>query len=248
MLPKARQEQLLEMLKRQRYATIRELANQIYVSTATVRRDLKLLEAAGLVHCTYGGVSIAPSEGKNVPLPLRRAEHVTVKHQIARAAAPLISPHETLFMDGSSTAMHLCDYLSQDMDLTVFTYCVDTAARLAEKGIAAYCVGGLYQPHSAVLTGYFAEKNLESVTADWAILSSQGLCPQTGKIMDSSADETRIRQIMMRQAKKSAFLCDSSKFGHSYPFILAFLEDVDVFVSDEEIDGRFEVKKILAGR
>ncbi|MBE5782648.1 MAG: DeoR/GlpR transcriptional regulator [Clostridiales bacterium] len=248
MLPKERQEQLLEVLKEQRYATVQELSKKIFVSTATVRRDLKLLEAAGLVHCTYGGVAITQPQGKNVPLPLRRAEHVTVKQQIARAAAALISPHETLMIDGSSTAMHLCDYLSADMDLTVFTYCVDTAARLAQKNITAYCLGGQYNLHSSILTGYFAEKNFESVTADWVFFSAQGLSLESGHILDSSADETRLRQIMLRQAKRSAFLCDSSKFGRSYPFILASLEDVDVFISDEETDSRFQVKKLLAGK
>ena len=248
MLPNARREQLLELLKQQRYATIQELSRKIFVSTATVRRDLKVLEAAGLVHCTYGGVSIAPAEGKNVPLPLRQAEHVTVKQQIARAVAALIAPHETLMMDGSSTAMHLCDFLSPEMDLTVFTYCVDTAAHLSRKGITAYCVGGQYQPHSAIFTGYFAEKNFESVTADWVFLSSQGLSLETGQIMDSSADETRLRQIMLRQARKSAFLCDSSKFDHAYPFILSSIEEMDVLISNEEIPALFHVKQILAGR
>ena len=78
--------------------------------------------------------------------------------------------------------------------------------------------------------------------------SAQGLSLESGDILDSSADETRLRQIMLRQARKSAFLCDSSKFGRSYPFILASLEDVDVFISDEETDSRFQVKKILAGK
>ena len=83
MLQKERQDQLFKILQERRYASIRELAGEIFVSTATIRRDLKILEQQGLVHFSYGGVSVIQSGRKNVPLSLRRAEHVAVKQHIA---------------------------------------------------------------------------------------------------------------------------------------------------------------------
>ena len=235
MLKKERQDQLLTILQERRYASIGELAKEIFVSTATIRRDLKVLEQQGLVHFSYGGVSISESGRKNVPLPLRQAEHVAVKQRIAQRAAALIQPHDTIIMDGSSTVQHIAEFLSPEMDLTIFTYCVDTAALLARKNMPVHCLGGLYQLHSAVTTGYFAEKNAEMITADICFLSSQGLNPETGFITDSSAEETRLRQIFMRQSKRRIFLCDSSKFGQIHPFILASVDDMDEIISDREV-------------
>ena len=232
MLQKERQDQLFKILQERRYASIRELAGEIFVSTATIRRDLKILEQQGLVHFSYGGVSVIQSGRKNVPLPLRQAEHVAVKQHIAQRAAALIQPHDTIIMDGSSTVQHIAEFLSPEMDLTIFTYCVDTAALLARKNIPVHCLGGIYQLHSAVTTGYFAEKNAEMITADLCFLSSQGLNRETGLITDSSAEETRLRQIFMRQSKRSIFLCDSSKFGQNHPFILASVDDMDEIISD----------------
>lgn len=235
MLQKERQDQLLKILQERRYASITELAGEIFVSTATIRRDLKILEQQGLVHLSYGGVSLSQSGRKNVPLPLRQAEHVAVKQRIAQRAAALIQPHDTIIMDGSSTVQHIAEFLTPDMDLTIFTYCVDTAALLARKNIPVHCLGGLYQLHSAVTTGYFAEKNAEMITADLCFLSSQGLNTETGFITDSSAEETRLRQIFMRQSKRRIFLCDSSKFGQNHPFILANIQEMDEIISDENI-------------
>ncbi|MBQ6803043.1 MAG: DeoR/GlpR transcriptional regulator [Clostridia bacterium] len=235
MLQKERQDQLLKILQERRYASITELAGEIFVSTATIRRDLKILEQQGLVHLSYGGVSLSQSGRKNVPLPLRQAEHVAVKQRIAQRAATLIQPHDTIIMDGSSTVQHIAEFLTPDMDLTIFTYCVDTAALLARKNIPVHCLGGQYQLHSAVTTGYFAEKNAEMITADLCFLSSQGLNTETGFITDSSAEETRLRQIFMRQSKRRIFLCDSSKFGQNHPFILANIQEMDEIISDENI-------------
>ncbi|MBQ2975927.1 MAG: DeoR/GlpR transcriptional regulator [Clostridia bacterium] len=235
MLQKERQDQLLKILQERRYASITELAGEIFVSTATIRRDLKILEQQGLVHLSYGGVSLSQSGRKNVPLPLRQAEHVAVKQRIAQRAATLIRPHDTIIMDGSSTVQHIAEFLTPDMDLTIFTYCVDTAALLARKNIPVHCLGGQYQLHSAVTTGYFAEKNAEMITADLCFLSSQGLNTETGFITDSSAEETRLRQIFMRQSKRRIFLCDSSKFGQNHPFVLANIQEMDEIISDENI-------------
>ena len=184
MLQKERQDQLLKILQERRYASIGELAGEIFVSTATIRRDLKILEQQGLVHLSYGGVSLSQSGRKNVPLPLRQAEHVAIKQRIAQQAAALIQPHDAIIMDGSSTVQHIAELLSPEMDLTIFTYCVDTAALLARKNIPVHCLGGVYQLHSAVTTGYFAEKNAEMITADLCFLSSQGLNRETGLITE----------------------------------------------------------------
>ena len=235
MLQKERQDQLLKILQERRYASITELAGEIFVSTATIRRDLKILEQQGLVYLSYGGVSLSQSGRKNVPLPLRQAEHVAVKQRIAQRAATLIQPHDTIIMDGSSTVQHIAEFLTPDMDLTIFTYCVDTASLLARKNIPVHCLGGQYQLHSAVTTGYFAEKNAEMITADLCFLSSQGLNTETGFITDSSAEETRLRQIFMRQSKRRIFLCDSSKFGQNHPFILANIREMDEIISDKNI-------------
>lgn len=244
MLQKERRDRILEILERRQYAGIQALADEVYASAATVRRDVKRLEAEGLVSCSYGGVSILQSGRKNVPLPLRRTEHAGEKRRIARKAAELVRPGDTVFIDGSSTAMNLAEFLQPESGLTVFTYCAATAARLARRGVTVYCVGGLYSFQSSVCTGAFAERNFRSVTADVVFLSSQGLCPETGAVMDSSEEETRLRRVMMEQSRRRVLLCDGSKLGLGFPFILANVDEMNDFVSDAELPGEFRVNRI----
>ena len=81
MLPYERQEQLLALLKSNKSATVTQLARPLYVSEASVRRDIERLESRGLVRRVYGGVMLAdaaspvPVEPGTVPIrrPRRRS-------------------------------------------------------------------------------------------------------------------------------------------------------------------------------
>jgi DeoR/GlpR family transcriptional regulator of sugar metabolism len=58
-LPHQRQEQILEWLQVQGFATVEALASQLGVSTMTIHRDLDRLAKTGLVQKVYGGVELA---------------------------------------------------------------------------------------------------------------------------------------------------------------------------------------------
>lgn len=53
-----------------------------------------------------------------------------------------------------------------------------------------------------------------------------------GVISDPNAEENYIRQLMLKYAKRSVFLCDSSKFGNESLYRPASLEQVSVSVFD----------------
>lgn len=58
-LPRQRQEQILEWLQTQGFATVEALAARLGVSIMTVHRDLDRLAKAGAVRKVYGGVELA---------------------------------------------------------------------------------------------------------------------------------------------------------------------------------------------
>ena len=57
MIPKQRREAIIEALNQRGYISVDELAKQLYVSPATVRRDLSELEKEGFLNRTHGGAS-----------------------------------------------------------------------------------------------------------------------------------------------------------------------------------------------
>ena len=49
-----RQDAILTILKKQGYATLRELTEALHYSTATINRDLNRMEEKGLIKRSYG--------------------------------------------------------------------------------------------------------------------------------------------------------------------------------------------------
>lgn len=80
--PRQRQEQILDWLHTQGFATVEALAARLGVSTMTVHRDLDRLAKAGAVQKVYGGVELAKSAPLS-PNPTCSLCHVEVPSRTA---------------------------------------------------------------------------------------------------------------------------------------------------------------------
>ena len=118
MLQIERQEQILELLAATPALRIGEIAKRLYISEATVRRDLAAMEQKGLVERVYGGVTL---KKEDMPLDFRHREHGDAKEEIALRAVQLIKEGQTVFLDSSSTAQHILPHLTRFRNLTVIT-------------------------------------------------------------------------------------------------------------------------------
>ena len=96
-------DQIVEMLKGEQVISVHNFARRLYVSEATVRRDLAELEKQGFVRRVYGGATLMKGN-KDVPLSLRENEAAAAKSEIGRQAAALVRENDVLFLDASSTA------------------------------------------------------------------------------------------------------------------------------------------------
>ena len=82
MSQKLRQDQILAILAKRSYVTVRYLTDQLHYSSATINRDLNKMEALGLVKRSYGGVEAAKKE--HLPaLPERQFYMKKEKRRIA---------------------------------------------------------------------------------------------------------------------------------------------------------------------
>lgn len=229
-----RMDSIMDILKEKKHVTVNYLAEHVYASKVTIRRDLKVMEDLGLVTRSYGGVTLRESENQFVPLSIREQNSGAVKEQIARKAAALITDGSTIFMDGSSTVLRIVRFLEEKQNITVITNSLRAAMLLCEKKIPVYCTGGLLVREAQVCVGPFSENMIASMTADLMFFSSQGLS-EDGKISDFSEQETNQRKLMLQHARKKYFLCDSSKLGKSFLFTVCNVSDIDGIISDADV-------------
>ena len=87
MLTVERQAELLEILKREKSATVAALTKRLYASEATVRRDLAALEAQGYLKRVHGGAVIGGAPDREIPYEVRESEQERAKEIMARRAA-----------------------------------------------------------------------------------------------------------------------------------------------------------------
>ena len=229
-----RQQQILELLKQEQYLSVNELSQRLFFSKPTVRRDLAELEKSGLVYRSHGGVSLKSSPNSDAAFDLRNTLHTRQKADIARKAAMLIQDGDVVFLDASTTALHMAKYLSDKHFITIITNSIQLPALLRNSNIPIYSTGGRLIPNSLAFGGPVAEASIKHFHIDKFFFSSCALAAD-GEILDFSEEETMLRKVLLQHADQSIFLCDSSKLGKSAVFHVAYLNQVDTVICDVEI-------------
>ena len=79
MLTLERHKKILRLLEVNKSLTVMELCSELFVSPATVRRDLVVLEKEGLLKRSYGGAVINESYTDQIPLSLRSTKNLKAK-------------------------------------------------------------------------------------------------------------------------------------------------------------------------
>ena len=175
----------------------------------------------------------APDEKITTPIDFRRSIHARAKSLISREAAKLIRNNTVIYVDASTTAAYLTEYLRPQQQVTVVTHGLMTAVQLQSKGIRTYCLGGEIQSSSLCAVGPIALDGARNFNVDLMFFSSYGI-NERGDIVDTSESETMLRRSILRSAAASVFLCDSSKFGKQSIYNCVSLGDVDYFVTDAQ--------------
>ena len=227
-----RLQKILKFLDGKQAVSVQQLAQELFVSCTTIRRDLNELQRQGLVKRIHGGAVLIAGDAQELPLYMRKKQNSAAKELIALRAVAHIRDGQVLFLDASATVQHLVPHLAGFRDLTIITNGLKTAQELSALPHKVYCTGGLQLHNSSAYVGHIAEHTIREFNADLFFFSSRGLSAD-GRITDASGEETQLRRVMLEHSKKHIFLCDSSKFGTDFCHNLCKLQQVDVFISNE---------------
>lgn len=243
-----RQRRIVDVLARQRAVRVTDLARQLAVAEETVRRDLKLLDRKGLVQRTHGGAVVPHAEeasgalvgsstvAADTSFEQRRREKLSQKQAIARAAVELISPGQTVALDGSTTALELAALLP-DVSLTVVTNSVVIAGRLAGRpGLQVICTGGVLDAELKMMTGTLAVEALQRLNIDIAFFSCRGIDPARG-YSDPTDAGASFKQALMLRAGRSIVLADSSKMNVRGAVVIGAADSADTLITDDLADA-----------
>ncbi|WP_245816992.1 DeoR/GlpR family DNA-binding transcription regulator [Geodermatophilus saharensis] len=241
-----RQQAIATLVVEQGRIAVTAVAEHFGVTTETVRRDLAVLERAGVLRRVHGGaVPAAALSLVETALAERHGTRAEAKRKIAAAALDLLpGPGGSILLDGGSSTAALAEVLPTDRNLFVATNSVPIAARLATvAGLTLHVLGGRVRGLTQCAVGETPVRALADLRADVAFLGTNGIAPGHGLTTPDEA-EASVKRAMVRAGQRVVVLADSSKLGREQLVRFAALDDVDVVVTDGEADpavvGRIE--------
>lgn len=226
-----RHEKILQLLQVRGLVGISEIAEQLKVSPATMRRDLAELEEQDLVHRTWGGVRLAGDVDD--PFQDALARSGASKARIAAEAARMVPDGATVILDIGTTVHYLAMEL-KDRDVTVLTASLPAFEHLRSGAHANLIVlGGHWSEQYQCFEGMPVIDALQRQQADLAFLGCSGVS-ESGRIRDTSYSQSGVKRAIRAAATKAFLLADATKFpgkGGSSPFDVEALDGV---VTDAE--------------
>lgn len=216
-----RQLEIVEYLRNSGGASIRELAEGHKVSMMTIRRDLESLKDRNLIKLFHGGAAAVDQDQKR---------------RIAKAAASLIEPRQTVMMDSGTTVHCLAHEVGRDMGITVVCWSLNIIEVLTRSSICKIISsGGLYHPETQMFESDQGMEIIRSSRASAAFISAGGIHEEMG-VTSPFQYEAAYKRAALDSSTTSVLLVDSTKFGRVCTSHIGEISDFDILITDDGID------------
>ena len=238
MLARQRQERILHEVDRHGGSRVSELVEILGVSDMTVRRDIEALAEKGLVRKVHGGATSVGGRSADEPgFQVKSEMHPVEKSAIARTAAAMIDPGASIAISAGTTAYAVAHELRNVADLTVVTNSPRVAELLHDPSrddLTVILTGGVRTPSDA-LAGPVAVAALRTLHVDTLVLGVHGIDERAG-LTTPNLVEAETNRALIAAARRVLVVADHSKWGIVGLSTIATLDQVDVLVTDADLD------------
>lgn len=242
-----RQEEILSLIKERKSISVNELAKELYVSSATVRRDLSEMEKAGLVRRAHGGAVLTSGSSVDKTIFMREQENVEAKKEIASLAAGFVKNNSSIYLDSSSTVGKIVPLLKRFNYISIVTNGLKNALSLSETTNArVYVTCGMVQSQSNSILGADTVEYCSKLHTDIAFISCNGVDMKNG-VTEANLEQAKVKQTMLRNSALRILLADASKFGKTFMSKTAEFSDINYLITDRMPDKEFAERIESAG-
>ncbi|MDR3435743.1 DeoR/GlpR family DNA-binding transcription regulator [Telmatospirillum sp.] len=234
-LPSLRRRTILKRLNDGHPVVATDLAIEFGVSEDAIRRDLRDFAAKGLCSRVYGGA--LPLSPASTPIAIRMHEAPDRKRALARAALPLLSPGQTVFLDSGSTNALLAAELPTDLNLTVVTNSVPIAGTLMGKpGITLFMIGGRIEPQTGGSVGARAASEVQRFRFDLCFLGTCALSV-SGGLSGFEMDDVDFKRALLACSQATAVMVTTEKLETTAPHRIAPLAAIDHLIVEHDVSA-----------
>lgn len=234
-----------KIVRQQRRLNFAALQALVKVSPATLRRDLTELERTGEIVRVHGGVLDPAYFRSEVSFDERIVRNREAKRAIAAAAALLVPPGASVFIDAGSTCLEAGKALLGRKDVRIITHSVALVEAAFHGEVSVLCLGGELRKVSGALTGGAALAALEAIHADIAFMGASGLDPIAG-CSTTELSEAEIKKLILAQTDRKVLLADHTKWRNPSTIRFAAWKDFSDWITDRA-PGSKETRHLRAG-
>ena len=255
MLITERHEEIVNLINKHGFISSKEIMKHICVSSATLRRDLTILEKKGLIQRIRGGAMKIESKFHELSVLVREQTLVNEKKRMAESCVSFIQEGMSIFFDSSTSVSFLMPLLTSYKNISVVTNGITNALLCSSlNSFHTHLACGLVSTKTNSTIGPNSVSYLNSFNSDLFIFSCTGFSLKGG-VTEANFEQSSSKQQMLKNSKTHILLVNSTKFGKIYMTKMCDLADLDVVITDntppqEYIDAFKEhnIKLIVASK
>jgi DeoR/GlpR family transcriptional regulator of sugar metabolism len=238
---------ILHQLNQHGRVSVKDLSQNLKVSTVTIRQDLQALEESGLIKRTYGGAMLrqASTGSPELSFEIRLKKNRAEKEALANAAVGLVQEGYGVALDASTTAFAIAQRLRMFDNLVILTNSLMVAHQFVDcPSIEVFMPSGKLRSDSVSLVG--RPDTLPNVNITLGFFGSHGLTLEAG-IMELSQEEAAMKQAIMARCANRVVVVDSSKWGLIAPHTYSPIRGVERILTTELAPKPMVIKMRSAG-
>jgi len=219
-----RQKDILDILYRSGRVTVGKLAQTLYVSEMTIRRDLSEMERGGYLK-RYRGGAVLKVDTREMPISERFYVDEDEKKQLCTLCTSFLRDNITVYIDSSSTCLYIIPHLAKYEKILLVTNSVKALQTASMLHIPCILLGGEYYEQDMCLVGPMTEEFVEEMNFDVAFMTTAAYS-EDGIISDFDIRQTAVRKRVIKNTKETIFLFERSKLGKRLTYTLCTKDDV----------------------
>ena len=224
-----RKAEIIKFLEQDGTIEVSAMADYFDTSKETIRRDLKDLEAQGILTRTHGGavsthIKNRANDGiQEYPVAIRGIQNYALKQDICKYAVSF---------------MYLVQFLPVELHVTFITNSLKFLAEASKFDCSNklfICLGGVFNPSNLSTYDTASLLSGNEYYPDKCFISCAGIS-QERMFTDTSIHEISTKKYMIDAAKEVFLLADHTKFDTNGQFFLADFNSVNCIITDSEAD------------
>jgi DeoR/GlpR family transcriptional regulator of sugar metabolism len=228
----ARQRAITEAVMAEGAIRIEQLAERFEISVMTVHRDLDELEGRGLLRKSRGIATATSTPLVESSDVYRSSRQWAEKEALALAAMEFVEPGQALFLDDSTTVLHMAPHLPNKAPLTVITNVLTLMNELrGVRGITVLGLGGQYYNWCSAFMGRMTTEAVANLRADTFFMSTSAITDDIA--FHQTLETIDTKRAMFDAARRRILLADHTKFDKRALHALVPLSDFDAVIVDE---------------